>query len=99
MNYQNLQDFPVRRKRKKTAKETAELLGVSERTIRNYIAQERSEYESEAKARRAEVANLREEGHKWDFIAEKMGASKDAVKALYQRYKRMQKAKQIEIDL
>lgn len=89
MNYQNLQDLPIRRKRKKTAKETAELVGVHERTIRNYIAQERSEYEQEAATRRNKVAELRNQGLKWKVVAEEMGVSVGAVKALYHRWKKL----------
>lgn len=93
------QQLPIRRKRNRTARELAEATGLSVRTIQGYIAQERSEYESEAEARRNKVAELRNQGLKWKVIAEEMGVSVDAAAALYQRYKRMQKAKQMEIDL
>jgi predicted transcriptional regulator len=39
---------PVRRKRKGTAKELAKKWGVSERTIRNYVAISRTEFEGQS---------------------------------------------------
>jgi predicted transcriptional regulator len=39
---------PVRRKRKATAKELAKKWGVSERTIRNYVAISRAEFEGQS---------------------------------------------------
>lgn len=42
---------PIRRKRKGTAKELAKKLGVCERTVRNYVAVSRAEYEANSLSR------------------------------------------------
>jgi predicted transcriptional regulator len=42
---------PIRRKRKGTAKELAKKLGVCERTVRNYVAVPRAEYEANSLSR------------------------------------------------
>ncbi|MFZ2172512.1 MAG: sigma factor-like helix-turn-helix DNA-binding protein [Rhodococcus sp. (in: high G+C Gram-positive bacteria)] len=68
---------PVRRA--KTAKEMAARLGVSERTIRNVVAEPRAEFEARAEARRRRAVELREQGLKYREIAEEMGISTGAV--------------------
>ena len=68
---------PIRRTR--TAKEMAAQLGVSERTIRNVVAEPRDEYEGRARARRNRVVLLRKQGMKYKDIAEEMGISTGAV--------------------
>jgi DNA-binding CsgD family transcriptional regulator len=71
---------PVRRS--KTAKELAARLGVSERTIRNVVAEPRAEFEARAKARRQRAVELREQGLKYREIAEEMGCSVGTVGTL-----------------
>ena len=46
----------VIRRRKKTARELAEKMGVTPRTIQNYIAEERADYEGRAAGRRRQHA-------------------------------------------
>lgn len=74
-------------KRNKTAKELAELTGLSERTIIRYYAQPREEYEQEAASRRKKAYELRQKGLAWKDIADKMGATINAAKSLAKRYK------------
>ena len=77
-------------KRKKPAKYFAEKMGVSIRTVKRYIAQPRSDYESEAESRRKTAYNLHfKDGLKWRDVAEKMNTTEHAVKALAKRYKQI----------
>lgn len=71
---------PVRRT--KTAREMAERLGVSVRTVRKIVAEPRDEFENRARERREKAAELRASGLKYKEIAEKMGISTGAVGAL-----------------
>jgi len=74
-------------KRNKTARELAELTGLSERTIIRYYAQPREDYEQEAAARRKQAFELRQKGLEWKDVADSMNATIDAVKSLAKRYK------------
>jgi DNA-directed RNA polymerase specialized sigma24 family protein len=71
---------PVRRS--KTAKEMAARLGVSERTIRNVVAEPREEFEARAQARRQRAVELREQGLKYREIAEELSCSVGTVGTL-----------------
>ncbi|NKW34918.1 HTH domain-containing protein [Rhodococcus hoagii] len=71
---------PVRRT--KTARELAERLGVSVRTIRKIAAEPREEFEDRARQRRERAAELRAAGLKYKEIAAEMGISTGAVGAL-----------------
>jgi len=62
-------------RRKRTAREAAVLLGVSERTIRNIVAEPRDDYEARARERRNRAAELRKQGLLYREIAETMGCS------------------------
>lgn len=64
---------PVRRT--VTAKVMAERLGVSERTIFNYIAEPRSAYEARANERRRLIAEKRAQGMTMRAIAAELGVS------------------------
>lgn len=77
----------VRRKRKKTAKEIAEKLGVTERTVRSYIAEDRDSYESNAAKRRLVAGTMHAQGASWSEIAKAVGGSENAARALVRRYK------------
>lgn len=59
-------------RRKVTAREAAEQLGVSTRTIRRLVAEPRAEFEARAQARRARAVELREQGLLYKEIAEEM---------------------------
>ncbi|WP_226358792.1 hypothetical protein [Pseudonocardia sp. ICBG601] len=67
------------RRRKRTAREVAERAGVSERTVRAIAAEPRAEYLARAKARRARVTALRDQGLTYKQIAEATGETQDAV--------------------
>ena len=77
----------VVRRRKKTAKETAAHLGLSERTVRNYIAEERADYENRAADRRRIAGTLYAKGASWAEIAAAVGGTEWAARALVRRYK------------
>ena len=66
-------------RRKMTAREGAKRLGVSERTIRNLIAEPRSQFEARAAEKRRRVVELREQGLKYREIAEEMDISPGTV--------------------
>ena len=53
---------PTRAKRKQSARELAERFGVSPRTIRRTVAQERADYLADAAARHERIRSLRAEG-------------------------------------
>lgn len=77
----------IRRRRGKTAREMAERLGVTPRTVRSYMAQERSEWLTEARARQEQAAILRDSGMSWAQVAEQMGLQEAAAKQLGYRYR------------
>lgn len=71
---------PRRRGRRKlTAREAAAKLGVSERTIRYYMAEERSAYEGRAKERRSKIVEMHRQGMKGHQIAKQLGISQGLV--------------------
>lgn len=70
-------EHPIKRKR--TAREVAEQLGVSERTVRNFVAQPREEYLAEAAERRKRIRTLRAEGLSMRAIAAQEGITPGAV--------------------
>jgi len=75
-------ETPLRRKR--TAREMAAQLGASERTVRNIIAEPRTEFLSRAAAKRKMAVELREQGRTYSEIATTMGLAIGSVgKLLY----------------
>lgn len=79
--------MPVRQKRKKTAKEVAKHFGVSERTVRRHVAEERDTYEARADYRRNLAGAMREQGKSWTEIAAAIGGSEWSARALVRRYR------------
>lgn len=75
----------VQRRRKKTAKESARALGISERTVRRHLAEARDDYETRATERKAIAARLRDEGKTWPEIAAAVGGTEWAARALVRR--------------
>ena len=66
---------PTRAKRKQSARELAERFGVSPRTIRRTVAQERADYLADAAARHKRIRALRAEGLSMRAIAAKEGVT------------------------
>ena len=58
-----------------TARVLAERIGVSERTIKRYVAEPRAEYNARTAARHARIRELREEGKSYRAIAAEVGVS------------------------
>ncbi|KAA1011866.1 HTH domain-containing protein [Pseudonocardia sp. EV170527-09] len=67
------------RRRTRTARELAEELDVTPRTIRKYAAEPRADYEQRAKHRRRTVVTLRLQGLSYKQIAEQTGDSASTV--------------------
>lgn len=62
-------------RRKGTARELAQRLGVSERTIRRYVAEPRDEYDSRVAQRHGRIHELRNEGLTMRAIAAELNVS------------------------
>lgn len=77
----------VIRRRKKTARELAEKMGVTPRTIQNYIAEERADYEGRAADRRRIAGTMHAKGASWAEIAAAVGGTEWAARGLVCRYK------------
>lgn len=75
---------PVRRK--KTARELAEQLGISQSTVRRLMAEPRADFLARANAKRQQVAELRATGLSVRAIAQETGISKSAVGRYVQEY-------------
>lgn len=85
---------PIRRT--KTAKEMAARLGVSERTIRNVVAEPRAEFRARTAANRCRAVELREQGLKYREIAVEMDVTTGTVgKLLHDARKLAEKGHQI----
>lgn len=69
-------------RRTRTAKEAAELLNVSERTVRNIVAEPWDDYIARAEERRKRAVELRKQGLKYRQIAEQMNISTGSVGTL-----------------
>ena len=76
-------------KRNTTAKEMAQRLNISDRTVRKLIALPHEDYEKEAKQRRLKAFVLREAGFKWSEVGERLGTTKHGAIALYKRYQQI----------
>jgi predicted transcriptional regulator len=61
----------IQKKRTLKAREVALLEGISERTVRKYIAQPREDYEKEAQEKRSLAFHLRSSGLKWRELQRK----------------------------
>lgn len=88
----------IRKKRKVTAKVASQRLGVSKRTIYNYQAEHRNDYEKRAEEHRKIAYNLRLQGKKWKEVGEALNCSDEAARALYKRYLALQEKKQKEAE-
>lgn len=70
-----------------TAKEAGKRFGKSPRTIRRLVAQDRPDYEATAAARRRIAGTMYAKGASWGEIAEAVGGTEWAARALVRRYK------------
>lgn len=66
---------PTRARRNQTARELAKKFGVTPRTIRSTVAEERSVYLNTAKERRKKIRELRATGLSMRAIAAEVGCS------------------------
>lgn len=62
-------------RRAATAREVAKKLGVSERTIRRYVAEPRADYDARLTARHEQIRQLRKQGLSYRAIAAEVGCS------------------------
>lgn len=62
-------------RRNGSARELAQRLGVSERTIRNYVAEPREQYEERVSERHERIRELRRDGKSMRAIAAELGVS------------------------
>jgi predicted ArsR family transcriptional regulator len=65
----------IPQRRKITARQAAERLGASERTIRRITAEPRGDYLRRVQERGAQILAWREENVKWKDIGERLGIS------------------------
>lgn len=86
----------VPQKRKYTAREAAEMIGRTPRTVKRLVAQPRDEYRQEQAERRERIrAYHDDEGHSWTQTAKKFKLHVDTVK---QHAYRARKERQAEAD-
>lgn len=72
---------PLRQKRRMTAKEGAEKLGVTPRHVRNLVAQTREEWITEKATEREAIRAYHDEGgHSWPETGKHFGLAEDTVK-------------------
>lgn len=62
-------------RRKRTAREVADQLGVSPRTVRRFVAEPRKAYLGRAEERRQKIRDLRETGMSMRAIANEIGCA------------------------
>lgn len=75
----------IRQRRRVRARVAAERLGLCERTIRNYQAEYRSDYERRAAERRMTAYQLHALGQSWAEVGAAMHVSAEAARALAKR--------------
>lgn len=81
-------------RRKLSAREAAERLGVSPRTIRNIMAEPRDEYEARAAERRKQVLELRAQGLKYREIADEVGMTVGGVGTILHHARKAEQPKE-----
>lgn len=70
------------KRRNKTAKEMAEQLGISVRSVRNIIAEPRQNFEARAAEKRGRARQMRAAGASYREIADELGISIGSVSSL-----------------
>lgn len=73
------------KKRTKTARELAEMFGISERYVRYLAAESREDFEGRAAARQDEALELRAKGLSYSQIATVLSCSRDTAAGLVRR--------------
>ena len=76
------------RRRQRTARELAQLMGIGERHVRRICAEPRASFLRRAETRQQAVVRLRDGGYSWDDIAAGLSITKAAAHGLFQRAKR-----------
>lgn len=79
-------------RRRVTAREAAERLGISTRTIQRVIAEPRDEFERRSRERQDRALALRQKGLLWREIADELDVSIGAAQKLGERAKKRQEA-------
>lgn len=80
--------IPTTRKRRPvSAKVAAARLGLSVRTVRRYVAEERETYETRAASRRELAGKMAAQGLPWADIAAAVGGTEWAARSLVRRYR------------
>lgn len=77
----------IRRRRKATAREAAEKFGVSIRTIKRLVSEERSDYENRAADRRRIAGEMHAKGESWAAIAAAVDGTEWAARGLVHRWR------------
>lgn len=77
---------PDRRRRKKTARETAEAFKCHPRTVQRHIAETRKDYEARMANRREAAGKMWASGSSWADISAAVGGSEMAARSLVRRY-------------
>ena len=89
----------MRRKRKYTAKEGAARLGLSERYVRQLVAQPRAEWIAEKAAEREAIRVFHDdEGHSWTQTAAHFGLHVDTVKRRAYTARKERAAERVEAE-
>lgn len=86
-------ETPARRNR--SAREVAERLGISPRTVRNIMAEPRAEYEARAAERRRRVLELRAQGLKLREIADEVGMTVGGVGTILHHARKAEDARKV----
>ncbi len=68
-----------------TARELAARYGISDRAVRDVIAEPREDFEARARTRQGEALALRERGWTYQAIADELGISRGAAAGLVHR--------------
>ena len=77
----------IRRKRPVIARVAAERLGVSVRTVKRYVSEERKVYEQRAKDRLETAGKMYEDGKSWAEIAQAVEGTEWSARSLVRRYR------------
>ena len=77
-----------RKRRDVTAKQLATKFGVTDRTIRNYVAEPREDWEARGRSRQDEALALLESGLTYSQVAQRLGITRGTAAGLVHRARR-----------